>query len=155
MSNLSLCQSSIAIKWTASWRWWVQFNLAHQSFRNMWLFLIQMFPKWMLHISSAGEATSSTHGEPHQQDNNILSHEYWLPLSKNQALFTQWASGYTPPPPVNAGMHELIASGYISNCAQQNIASVWTKDLRTDWRLGAKWFSNMFGRSLHCSQLWE
>jgi deoxyribodipyrimidine photo-lyase len=41
---------------------------------------------------------------------------------------------------VDAGMKELITTGYTSNRVRQNMASVLTKDLKLDWRLGAEWY---------------
>ena len=65
----------------------------------------------------------------------------WLPLSEdNKRKFTRWASGETGLPLVDAGMKELITTGYTSNRVRQNMASVLTKDLKLDWRLGAEWY---------------
>ena len=41
---------------------------------------------------------------------------------------------------IDAGMKELITTGYTSNRVRQNMASVLTKDLKLDWRLGAEFF---------------
>jgi deoxyribodipyrimidine photo-lyase len=64
----------------------------------------------------------------------------WLPLSENREQFIRWASGHTGLPMVDAGMKELISTGYTSNRVRQNMASVLTKDLHLDWRLGAEWY---------------
>jgi len=64
----------------------------------------------------------------------------WLPLSQHQDGFIRWASGKTGLPMVDAGMRELITTGYTSNRVRQNMASVLTKDLKLDWRLGAEFF---------------
>jgi len=37
-------------------------------------------------------------------------------------------------------MKELLTTGYTSNRVRQNIASVLTKDLKLDWRLGAEFY---------------
>ena len=50
------------------------------------------------------------------------------------------ATGRTNLPLVDAGMKELVATGYTSNRVRQNMASVLTKDLMLDWRLGAEFF---------------
>jgi deoxyribodipyrimidine photo-lyase len=52
----------------------------------------------------------------------------------------QWATGNTKLPMIDAGMKELLSTGYCSNRIRQNMASVLTKDLRIDWRAGAEWF---------------
>lgn len=64
----------------------------------------------------------------------------WLPLSEHQDKFIRWVSGKTGLPLVDAGMKELITTGYTSNRVRQNIASVLAKDLKLDWRLGAEWY---------------
>lgn len=64
----------------------------------------------------------------------------WLPLFANQDKFMRWINGKTGLPMVDAGMKELIATGYTSNRVRQNMASVLTKDLKLDWRLGAEWY---------------
>lgn len=64
----------------------------------------------------------------------------WLPLSRHKDHFIRWVSGQTGLPLVDAGMKELLATGYTSNRVRQNMASVLTKDLRLDWRLGAEWY---------------
>jgi deoxyribodipyrimidine photo-lyase len=41
---------------------------------------------------------------------------------------------------VDAGMHELAATGYLSNRLRQIVASYLIHDLACDWRAGAAWF---------------
>ena len=43
-------------------------------------------------------------------------------------------------PLVDAGMRELLATGYLSYRCRQNCASLLAKDLRLDWRSGAELF---------------
>lgn len=64
----------------------------------------------------------------------------WRPLAESRDEFLRWCSGRTGLPMVDAGMREMIATGYASNRVRQNMASVLTKDLNLDWRLGADWF---------------
>ena len=45
-------------------------------------------------------------------------------------------------------MRELVATGYCSNRARQNAASLLAKDLGIDWRAGAEWFQ--FWLADHC-----
>jgi deoxyribodipyrimidine photo-lyase len=54
----------------------------------------------------------------------------------------QWRSGNTGKPLVDAGMRELLMSGYLSNRMRQIVASYWIYDLQGDWRLGASWFES-------------
>mmetsp|Transcript_4432 Transcript_4432/g.9831 ORF Transcript_4432/g.9831 Transcript_4432/m.9831 type:complete len:598 (-) Transcript_4432:110-1903(-) len=64
----------------------------------------------------------------------------WFPLSENKEKFIRWASGHTNLPLVDAGMKELLSTGYTSNRVRQNMASVLAKDLQLDWRLGAEFY---------------
>lgn len=57
-----------------------------------------------------------------------------------RANWQSWARGDTGLPLVDAGMKELLETGYCSNRVRQNMASVLTKDLGIDWRAGAEWF---------------
>ena len=66
------------------------------------------------------------------------------PLDSERLISKQhwncWATGTTNLPLIDAGMKELMCTGYCSNRVRQNMASVFTKDLHLDWRLGAEWF---------------
>lgn len=57
-------------------------------------------------------------------------------------LFEQWTQGRTKNALVNAGMHELTATGKMSNRMRQIAASYLIYDLRIDWRAGAAWFES-------------
>ena len=54
--------------------------------------------------------------------------------------FKQWATGNTPWPLVNACMHELNATGFMSNRGRQIVASALVNELGLDWRCGAAYF---------------
>jgi deoxyribodipyrimidine photo-lyase len=55
-------------------------------------------------------------------------------------LFEQWKNGQTGVPAIDAAMHELNATGYISNYNRQAVATYLTKDLKVDWTRGALYF---------------
>jgi deoxyribodipyrimidine photo-lyase len=68
-------------------------------------------------------------------------------LAKNPPLttfyperFNKWCLGNTPYPLVNAFMHELRQTGYLSNRGRQIVASCLVNELSVDWRYGAAWF---------------
>ncbi|PTQ99269.1 deoxyribodipyrimidine photo-lyase (single-stranded DNA-specific) [Mucilaginibacter yixingensis] len=62
-------------------------------------------------------------------------------VSKDQhALFEQWKNGTTGVPFVDACMHELKATGYISNYCRQTVANFLVKELKVDWTKGASYF---------------
>jgi deoxyribodipyrimidine photo-lyase len=56
--------------------------------------------------------------------------------------FEQWRSGNTGVELVDAAMHELHRSGYLSNRMRQIVASYWIYDMQGDWRAGAAWFES-------------
>lgn len=62
-------------------------------------------------------------------------------LSANQdELFEKWKKGDTGIPLVDAIMHELNATGYISNYNRQVVASFLINTLKADWTKGAAYF---------------
>ncbi|MCZ4250622.1 DASH family cryptochrome [Pseudoalteromonas shioyasakiensis] len=58
----------------------------------------------------------------------------------NSQRFNAWCQGRTPFALVNAIMHELNATGYISNRSRQIAASCLVNELELDWRYGAAYF---------------
>jgi len=60
--------------------------------------------------------------------------------SFNAELYQRWCSGTTPYPLVNALMHQLNATGYMSNRGRQIVASCLVNELQLDWRYGAAYF---------------
>lgn len=79
---------------------------------------------------------------------------HWAARQEGRALFGSrelptaddtlrcWLEGRTGVPFIDAAMHELSATGWLSNRARQNVASYFVKDLGGDWRLGAAWFEH-------------
>jgi len=63
-------------------------------------------------------------------------------LHHDPALFGRWCLGRTGQPLVDAAMHELLATGYLSNRLRQVVASVLIHELGCDWRAGAAWFES-------------
>lgn len=55
--------------------------------------------------------------------------------------FDAWREGRTGYPLVDAGMRELLASGFMHNRVRMVVASFLTKHLYLDWRLGADHFA--------------
>ena len=60
----------------------------------------------------------------------------------NTQGFARWCRGQTGEPLVDAAMHELAATGYLSNRLRQVAASYLVYDLHGDWRAGAAWFEH-------------
>ncbi|PAW95274.1 deoxyribodipyrimidine photolyase [Mucilaginibacter sp. MD40] len=62
-------------------------------------------------------------------------------IADNQdELFERWKNGQTGEPYIDAAMHQLNATGYISNYARQAVAAYLIKDLQVDWTKGALYF---------------
>ena len=54
--------------------------------------------------------------------------------------YARWCAGDTPYPLVNALMHQLVATGWMSNRGRQIAASCLINELDIDWRYGAAFF---------------
>lgn len=54
--------------------------------------------------------------------------------------FQKWCQGQTGFPFVDAGMREMLRTGYMHNRTRQNVASFLTKHLLIDWRWGESYF---------------
>ena len=54
--------------------------------------------------------------------------------------FAAWCEGRTGYPIVDAGMRQLVATGWMHNRVRMIVASFLTKDLLIDWRRGARFF---------------
>lgn len=78
---------------------------------------------------------------PHSKTKSFKSKYEKLPWSRSQELFRCWCSGMTGFPIVDAGMRELITTGFMHNRVRMVVASFLTKDLHIDWRWGEKFFS--------------
>lgn len=57
--------------------------------------------------------------------------------------FALWRDGKTGEPFIDANMHEMNATGFMSNRGRQNVASYLMHTMKIDWRLGAAYFEKM------------
>jgi deoxyribodipyrimidine photo-lyase len=62
----------------------------------------------------------------------------WL---NNEDTFNIWKEGKTGYPMVDAGMRELLHTGFMHNRIRMIAASFLTKHLLTDWKWGEAWFA--------------
>jgi len=74
-----------------------------------------------------------------QPFNPKYSNLEWI---NNEAMFERWGIGQTGFPIVDAGMRELVKTGYMHNRVRMIVASFLTKDLHIDWRWGERFFAN-------------
>jgi deoxyribodipyrimidine photo-lyase len=56
------------------------------------------------------------------------------------AAFDAWKQGRTGFPIVDAGMRQLLATGFMHNRVRMIVASFLVKDLHLPWQWGARWF---------------
>lgn len=63
-----------------------------------------------------------------------------LPWSEPDEKWEAWQAGRTGFPLVDAGMRQLLATGYMHNRLRMVTAMFLTKDLHLDWRLGEAFF---------------
>lgn len=64
----------------------------------------------------------------------------WDSGARADERFEAWRQGRTGFPYVDAGMRELLATGFMPNRLRMVVASFLVKDLHIDWRRGAAWF---------------
>lgn len=62
--------------------------------------------------------------------------------SRAQRAFERWCAGETGHDFIDACMHELAATGFLSNRGRQVAASYLVHDLGVDWRAGDAWFEH-------------
>jgi deoxyribodipyrimidine photo-lyase len=62
---------------------------------------------------------------------------------KSDKQFGLWANGKTKEPFIDANMHELNATGFMSNRGRQIVASYLIHQMKIDWRMGAAYFEKM------------
>ena len=63
-----------------------------------------------------------------------------LEWNEDPARFEAWCQGRTGFPFVDAGMRQLLETGWMHNRVRMVVASFLTKDLLIDWRQGARFF---------------
>jgi deoxyribodipyrimidine photo-lyase len=66
---------------------------------------------------------------------------HWEHGKHAEAHFEAWCEGRTGYPLVDAGMRQLVQTGYMHNRLRMVTASFLVKDLGLDWRRGEAWFA--------------
>lgn len=64
-----------------------------------------------------------------------------LPWDEPGEQFEAWKSGQTGFPIIDAGIRELLKTGFMHNRVRMIVAMFLTKDLHLDWRLGEQFFA--------------
>jgi len=78
---------------------------------------------------------------PHSAENSFRPAYDAIPWVNNEAHFEAWCEGRTGYPLVDAGMRELVATGFMHNRVRMVVASFLCKHLLTDWRWGERFFA--------------
>lgn len=77
----------------------------------------------------------------------------WADAGSSEESFARWCEGCTGEALVDAGMRELLATGWLSNRMRQIVASFLIHDMGCDWRAGAAWFeSQLLDFDVHSNQ---
>jgi deoxyribodipyrimidine photo-lyase len=63
-----------------------------------------------------------------------------FPWRRDEKALKLWQKGKTGYPIVDAGMRELLGTGYMHNRVRMIVASFLTKNLMLHWIQGARWF---------------
>ena len=64
-----------------------------------------------------------------------------IPWREDEADFAQWGAGMTGYPLVDAGMRELVATGFMHNRVRMVVASFLCKHLLLPWQWGERFFA--------------
>ncbi len=78
---------------------------------------------------------------PHVVNGAFKPQYNFIEWRNNEAEFNLWKIGQTGYPIVDAGMRELLHTGYMHNRVRMIVASFLTKHLLIDWRWGEAWFA--------------
>lgn len=80
------------------------------------------------------------HHFPHVLEQEFAEDWRGLPWNEPGKDFEAWTTGQTGFPIIDAGMRELLATGFMHNRLRMITAMFLTKDLHIDWRLGESFF---------------
>jgi deoxyribodipyrimidine photo-lyase len=64
-----------------------------------------------------------------------------IPWLNREEDIARWCAGETGYPIVDAGMRELLATGFMHNRVRMVVAGFLVKHLLVDWRIGEAWFA--------------
>ena len=85
--------------------------------------------------------THVSYYNPHVYNGSFRKEYDKLDWENSKKLFDAWCEGRTGYPIVDAGMRELLETGYMHNRVRMIVASFLTKDLLISWRWGERWFA--------------
>ena len=77
---------------------------------------------------------------PNMPFENLLTRFEYFSWKNDEIQLKKWQQGQTGIPLVDAGMRELLATGFMHNRIRMVTASFLVKNLLIDWKEGAAWF---------------
>lgn len=115
--------------------YWILFELL---WRDYFFFVSQKYGSKLYTLAGIEEVL-------HAKSTQEKTYDWLIPdtFDNKDDGFVRWATFQTGVPLIDANMKELALTGFMSNRGRQNVASLLTKDLHYDWRLGAEWFESL------------
>lgn len=80
------------------------------------------------------------HQRPHSLTDYLEPRFAKMRYNQPNEMFEAWKIGKTGFPMVDAGMRQLLETGWMHNRVRMIVASFLVKDLHLEWQLGAQWF---------------
>lgn len=97
--------------------------------------------KWLTELIWRDFYQAIMHAFPHSMTNAFRPKYDKVPWRHDEVGFKRWQEGQTGYPLVDAGMRELLATGFMHNRVRMVVASFFCKHLLMDWRLGERHFA--------------
>jgi deoxyribodipyrimidine photo-lyase len=97
--------------------------------------------KWLTELIWRDFYQAIMHAFPHSMTAAFKPQYDRVPWRHDDAQFEAWKQGKTGYPLVDAGMRELLATGFMHNRVRMVVASFLCKHLLLDWRLGERHFA--------------
>lgn len=101
--------------------------LSQLAWREFYYYIVYYYPKVL-----KGEVYN---------DKYVGIRKWWAKGSTTKRLFKAWCQGTTGYPVVDAGMRELLQTGYMHNRARLITANFLNRLLNIDWRWGELWYA--------------
>ena len=97
--------------------------------------------KWLTELIWRDFYQAIMHAFPHSMSDAFRPQYDRVPWRHSDEDFVRWQNGTTGYPLVDAGMRELLSTGFMHNRVRMVVASFFCKHLLLDWRLGERHFA--------------
>jgi deoxyribodipyrimidine photo-lyase len=98
-------------------------------------------PKWIAELIWREFYAMIMYHYPNTVTEEFQPHYKTLKWARDEKLIEAWKAGQTGYPIVDAGLRELLQTGWMHNRVRMIVASFLTKDLLQDWRVGEAHFA--------------